>query len=124
VGRRRTSLALILATSVVALPLIIDRCAASCDAVASAESSPACHHHPPASTESVRPAPAVCGHDHTGMIATQTSTPDHSVVTSAFAPLSPTVDAAPQLARLPREDASGRRWPPGGTPLLSPPLRV
>jgi hypothetical protein len=66
----RIVVAACLALAVAALPMMLDRCAESCDAHhATAAGTPACHH-----TVSTGPhitkAPAPCGHDHNGTAVT------------------------------------------------------
>lgn len=67
----RSTLAFVLAMTLLALPTVLDQCAFSCEAAAaeSVASAAACHHHPPSSTSAVGPTPVSCGHDHTGMIS-------------------------------------------------------
>ena len=60
----RIATAAVLAVAVAALPLMLDRCAESCDAHQSAvASTPACHHATSTGTH-ITQAPTSCGHDH------------------------------------------------------------
>jgi hypothetical protein len=60
----RIAVAAVLAAAVAALPMVLDRCAASCDAHQNAvTTAPACHHATPTGTRITR-SPASCGHDH------------------------------------------------------------
>ena len=60
----RTVVAALLALAIAALPVILDRCADSCDAhQLVAASTPACHHAASTGTH-VSKAPPRCGHDH------------------------------------------------------------
>src|SRR3954470_21585651 len=66
----RVAVAAVLAIAVGALPLMVDRCAASCDAHhATATAAPACHHAAATGTHLTQ-APASCGHDHNGTAVT------------------------------------------------------
>jgi hypothetical protein len=66
----RIAVAAVLALAVTALPLMLDRCAESCEAQQhSLATAPACHHLTSTGTH-ITPAPASCGHDHTGTVVT------------------------------------------------------
>jgi hypothetical protein len=68
----RASMASVLALAVFALPLVLDQCAASCEAhqISAANGArPACHHSL-ASTRRMEPRPTSCGHDHSAASAT------------------------------------------------------
>jgi hypothetical protein len=59
----RIALAAILALTVAALPLMLDRCAESCEGHQPV--TPACHHVT-ATGEHMSQVPSSCGHDHNG----------------------------------------------------------
>jgi len=64
----RTATAAVLAIAVAALPLVLDRCAASCEARHDrVESTPSCHHTSSTALHVGR-VPAPCGHDHGGIV--------------------------------------------------------
>src|SRR5580765_7376465 len=66
----RITIAAVLVLAVAALPLMLDRCAESCDAhQRTVASAPACHHAAPIGTH-ITPAPTSCGHDHHGTAVT------------------------------------------------------
>jgi hypothetical protein len=66
----KLALAAVLALAVAALPLMLDRCAESCDAHQSAvANTPACHHTASTGTH-ITKAPASCGHDHNAKAVT------------------------------------------------------
>ncbi len=73
--RATKTVAALLALAIMALPVVLDRCAESCeahlDAVASA---PACHHATSTGTR-IAPMPTQCGHDHTGTAVTAAKSP-------------------------------------------------
>ena len=73
--RATKTVAALLALAIMALPVLLDRCAESCeahlDAVASA---PACHHATSTGTR-IAPMPTQCGHDHTGTVVTAATSP-------------------------------------------------
>lgn len=65
--------AVLVALSVVAMPLVLDRCATDCAAHdTEATAAPACHHATPAATR-IGHAPDVCGHDHSGTVVTSSA---------------------------------------------------
>jgi len=60
----------VLALAVAALPVVLDRCAESCEAHHDAvASTPSCHHATSAATRIGR-VPAPCGHDHNSTVVT------------------------------------------------------
>src|SRR3954454_14666088 len=66
----RVAVAAVLTIAVGALPLLVDRCAASCDAhQATATAAPACHHTAGTGTHLTQ-VPSSCGHDHNGTAVT------------------------------------------------------
>jgi hypothetical protein len=66
----RMVIAAFLALSVAALPVLLDRCAESCELHgAIAANAPACHHAASTATQITR-APAPCGHDYNGTSVT------------------------------------------------------
>src|ERR1700730_18125359 len=72
--RTRVVLAAVLAIAVGAVPLMLDQCAATCEAHHdSVASTPACHHHTDASIAHLGHAPTSCGHDYTGTLVTSDS---------------------------------------------------
>src|SRR6266508_1956958 len=73
----RVAAAGILALAVAALPVVLDRCAQSCEAHRNAiASTPACHHAASAGTH-ISPVTSPCGHDHnaTAVTAAKSSAP-------------------------------------------------
>jgi hypothetical protein len=68
--RTTRTVAAVLALAIIAMPVVLDRCAELCEAhhdtVASA---PACHHAASSGTR-IAPVPTQCGHDHTGTAVT------------------------------------------------------
>jgi hypothetical protein len=72
----RALVAIVLTVACATLPLVLDQCAASCEAHSSATSTsgPSCHHA--ASTQArVGSVPAPCGHDHSGPATTLAAAP-------------------------------------------------
>jgi hypothetical protein len=68
----RLATAAVLATALVALPVVLDGCAASCEMHESAESAvPSCHHATSAAPRLTH-APGRCGHDHASVAAVST----------------------------------------------------
>jgi hypothetical protein len=66
----RIAIAAVLALAVAALPIVLDRCAESCEAHRDTiASTPACHHVASTGTH-ISQVPAACGHDHNGTAAT------------------------------------------------------
>src|SRR3954451_12574199 len=66
----RVAVAAVLTIAVGTLPLLVDRCAASCDAhQATATAAPACHHATATGTHLTQ-VPSSCGHDHNGTAVT------------------------------------------------------
>ena len=72
----RALVAVVLTVACATLPLVLDQCAASCEAhsPATSTSGPSCHH---AASTPVRvgSVPAPCGHDHSGPVTTLTAAP-------------------------------------------------
>jgi hypothetical protein len=66
----RIAVAAIVALAVAALPVMLDRCAESCEAhEATVASTPACHHAT-ATGPHITKVPVPCGHDHNGTAVT------------------------------------------------------
>jgi hypothetical protein len=66
----RFGVAAILALAVAALPVMLDRCAESCEThQATVASTPACHHTTSTGTH-ITDVPTPCGHDHSGSAVT------------------------------------------------------
>jgi len=66
----RIAVAAILAMAIAALPVVLDRCAESCDThQRTVASTPACHHAASTGTH-ISQVPAPCGHDHNGTAVT------------------------------------------------------
>jgi hypothetical protein len=62
----RTAIAGVLALAIAALPVVVERCATSCDAHRSTLArTPECHHAAGSGTR-LSPLPRQCGHDHSG----------------------------------------------------------
>lgn len=69
----RVAVAAVLALTVAALPVVLDRCAESCEAHRDTiASAPACHHVTSTGTH-VSEVPPSCGHDHNGTAVTTKS---------------------------------------------------
>ena len=78
--RRRISIAVAAVLAVTLAPLLLDRCAESCDAHQSAlGTAPPCHHATSTGTHVTR-LPVPCGHDHnaTALTTAKTSAPSAS----------------------------------------------
>jgi len=118
----RTAIAAVLALTVAALPLMLDRCSESCDAHQSAvATTPACHH---ASSSGMRltNVPASCGHDHNAGVVTAAKTfaptdrafaltalPGHQF--SSAPPVEPGVRVDPHALRDPSPPLAARSLP-------------
>jgi hypothetical protein len=97
----RLAIAAVLALAVAALPLMLDRCAESCDAhQSSVASTPACHHATSTGTR-ITNAPASCGHDHQGtaLTAAKSFTPTGrafalAAIAGSQLPVEPPVEAS------------------------------
>jgi hypothetical protein len=121
----RIAVAAIVALAVAALPMMLDRCAESCDAHQhTIASAPACHHAASTGTH-ITPAPASCGHDHNG--TTVTAAKSFAPTSRAFAliagAIGPLGVAPPAAADIRFEPHA----PPDPSPSLSGrslPLRV
>src|SRR5437899_7964902 len=71
----RIAVAAVQAVAIAALPVLLDRCAESCEAHQSTvASTPACHHAASAGTH-VSQVPAPCGHDHNATALSVTKSP-------------------------------------------------
>jgi len=122
----RIVIATVLALAVAALPVVLDRCTESCeahrDAVATA---PSCHHGT-SSTARFAPAPAPCGHDHSGPIATSAQGP--RVADRAFDSMVAAVELPAALTPALFDRGAPAHAPPGSSPLTpddrSRPLRI
>ena len=121
----RLAIAAVLALAVAALPLMLDRCAESCEAHHSATAeTPACHHATAPATR-ITNAPDSCGHDHTGTAGTaakSVASVERSFAVSAIAAGQPSV--APAVEADVRVDLHS---PPDSSPSLAArllPLRV
>jgi hypothetical protein len=121
----RAGTAAALALALVALPLMLDRCAASCDAHHDdAAATPPCHHTV-ATTTGIGSAPSSCGHDHGGTVV---------MPANRVAPVLPACDVAiaAAVAAATPPSASFDRFtqthdPPGSSLVLggqSLPLRI
>jgi hypothetical protein len=71
----RASVAILLVVACVALPLVLDQCATSCEAHSSSSAAAPSCHHTGSLTERVGSMPAPCGHDHNGPVATAAVAP-------------------------------------------------
>jgi hypothetical protein len=121
----RIAVAAVLALAVAALPLMLDRCAESCEAHQSLVANvPACHHVTSTGTH-VTKAPASCGHDHSATAVTAAKSLAPTGRAFAFAAI-----AGSQLTAASAVDADVRvepHSPPDSSPPLagrSLPLRV
>jgi len=78
----------ILVLALAALPVVLDRCAARCEAHDDTATAPTCHHA--ASTQArLSHAPVPCGHDHSGTTVASAKTvraTDHGSDSIAVAP--------------------------------------
>jgi hypothetical protein len=73
-GPLRTAIGAMLAVAFATAPIILDRCAASCDLAHATEATTAtltCHHST-ATTVRVGRVPRGCGHDHSSLVTTLT----------------------------------------------------
>jgi len=122
----RAVVAIVLTVACATLPLILDQCAASCEAhsAATSTSGPSCHH---AASTLVRlgSVPAPCGHDHSGPVTTLSAAPSPIARTLILA-LAASVDAIVAADLIGRGiDISSAISPPASTPLaLVLPLRL
>jgi hypothetical protein len=100
-SRIATAFALILAIAV--LPVVLDRCAASCEALdgaaGAAASSPGCHHAT-TSTSRIGQMPTPCGHDHSGTTGTAAQSVKRAIGSfdSLVTFAEPTTTALPSIA--------------------------
>jgi hypothetical protein len=112
----RIATAAVLSVAVAALPLMLERCAESCDAHQSAvANAPACHHTASTGTH-ITKAPASCGHDHNAKAVTAAKSV--APTARAFA-MTAAADGPLSIARLADADV---RADPHSPPDLSPPL--
>jgi len=98
----RIAVAATLALAIAALPVVLDRCAESCEAHRNTvASTPACHHATSTGTH-ISHAPAPCGHDHNGttVTAANNSAPKVRVFDSIVAVDSRLAFAPPAAAEL------------------------
>jgi hypothetical protein len=73
--RATKTVATVLALAIFALPVVLDRCAESCEAhLDTIASAPACHHGTSTGTR-IAPVPTQCGHDHTATVVTAATSP-------------------------------------------------
>ena len=71
----KTAVAALLALAIAALPVVLDRCADSCEAHQYlAASTPACHHADSTGTH-LSQVPSPCGHDHNATTLTAAKRP-------------------------------------------------
>jgi hypothetical protein len=66
----RIAVAAVLALAVAALPIMLDRCAESCEAHQHTIASTSACHHATSTGLHLAPVPAPCGHDHNGTAVT------------------------------------------------------
>jgi hypothetical protein len=121
----RAGTAAVLAFALVALPLVLDQCAASCDAHHGATAATPRCHHAAATTTRIGQVPSPCGHDHGGTVV---------MPANRVTPVLPTFDSAiavPVASVTPAGtafDHSGQPHDPPGSSLVfgaqSLPLRV
>ena len=119
----RAATAAVVAVALAALPVLLDRCEASCDMHRPAAGAPSCHHASP-SVPRVGHAPAPCGHDHSGAVAA--SVVDATPSARASAPPAEIADTAPDAHAIAIGFVSTSA-PPGTIPVLPPthlPLRI
>jgi len=121
----RVTTATVVLFAVVAVPLVLDQCAATCDAHRDvAISTPKCHHSGSAGTH-IGATPRPCGHDHSGAAATASKSADPSsqriALMSAIAPAPTSYVAVDRLLH-----ASSHAPPGPRTSVVSqsPPLRI
>jgi len=120
----RATTAAVLAFAITALPVIPDRCTASCEANHAVASTPACHHT--TSGSHVAHIPLACGRDHH---AIQINAP--SIADAIGRPLGKTLASVPAPHSPMTADASRDSWFGSSPPIhpaalntLSPPLRI
>jgi hypothetical protein len=122
----RGAVAGVLAIAIAALPVVLDRCAESCEAHANAvASTPTCHHVTSTGTR-ISPVPSPCGHDHNGTAVTAAA--------KSFAPTGRAFDSiaafsahVPEALLRSADLRVGLHSPPHSSPSLtshSLPLRV
>ena len=71
----RIAVAAILTMAIAALPVVLDRCAESCEAhQGTVSSAPACHHATSTGTR-ISQVPTSCGHDHNGTAVVAAKSP-------------------------------------------------
>jgi hypothetical protein len=112
----RLVVAALLCFAIAALPVVLDRCADSCEAHQHiAASTPACHHAASTGTH-VSQVPSPCGHDHnaTALTAAKRPAPTERAFDSSVA-----IDNAPAM---PPAMAAGLRVRPHSSPDSSPTL--
>jgi hypothetical protein len=102
----RIAVAAVLALAIAALPVVLDRCAESCEAHRNAvASTPACHHATSTGTH-ISQVPTPCGHDHNGTAVTTAKSPT---------PTAPSFDSVvtmdSQVTVAPTAAADLRVWP-------------
>jgi hypothetical protein len=120
----QSATAAVLVVAVAALPVILDRCAVTCEAHQDVEATPACHHGSVEGTHIV-PAPGACGHDHGETVVTAAKAVRAARQTDAWVigdvPVRPLAEA-PHATRPVHIGPS----PPGSLPLavVSAPLRI
>jgi hypothetical protein len=98
----KTAVAAILALAIAALPVVLDRCAESCEAHRhTVASTPACHHAAATGTH-ISHVPTPCGHDHnaTAVTAAKSSAPTGRAFDSIVAVETQATVAPPTAADL------------------------
>jgi hypothetical protein len=121
----RTAVAGILAMVIAALPVMLDRCAESCDARRDTiASAPECHHATSTGTH-LSQVPGRCGHDHNGAaVSAANGTPLTGRTFDSIVPLDGHLTMAPPVAATSHVRPHS---PPDASPTLdgrSLPLRV
>jgi hypothetical protein len=119
----RAGTAVVLAVALLALPLVLDRCAASCDAHPDI-ATPSCHHSA-ATTIGIGQTPSPCGHDHGGPVVVPADRIVH--VLPAFDSAVAVAVAAVTPARASFDRCHQTHDPPGSSLVLgaqSLPLRL
>src|SRR5712692_388825 len=121
----RTATAVVLMLAVAALPVVLDRCAESCQAHQDTiASSPSCHH-PTSAAFRIGHVPTACGHDHTGTAVTwaKSSAP----AGRSFGPLVAAADVPTSLTSAASDQCVVADGPPGSSirpDARSLPLRI
>jgi len=120
-----TAIAAVLAFTVAALPVILDRCATTCEARQDVSTTPVCHHASDSETQ-VAPLPVACGHDHGETVVTTAKNVDAGGRPALHALDAVNVALADRFASASRRLLAGQSPPglPSSFASVSAPLRI